>query len=126
MPHYQARMSAKGQLTLPSAVRERLNLKPGDMIDFHIDDAGRVRILTKDQSISDQGESIGTLGGFNEAAAEYTAEHPGQANRRSIFDRLDELTLPSLGRPLTQADIDAAVGKTMAEQERRIRKQRRR
>jgi antitoxin PrlF len=47
-------------------------------------------------------------------------------HRRSIFDRLDELKLPSIGRPVTREDIDAAVGEAMEEQERRIRNQRRR
>ena len=34
--------------------------------------------------------------------------------RRSIFDRIDELKLPSIGRPLTQADIDEAVATTVS------------
>jgi antitoxin PrlF len=46
--------------------------------------------------------------------------------RRSIFDRLEELKLPSIGRPVTRADIDAAIGDEMEEQERRIRNQYRR
>lgn len=29
--------------------------------------------------------------------------------RRSIFERLEELKLPCMGRPLTQADVDASV-----------------
>ncbi len=29
--------------------------------------------------------------------------------RRSIFDHLDELKLPSIGRPVTREDIDAAI-----------------
>jgi AbrB family looped-hinge helix DNA binding protein len=41
--------------------------------------------------------------------------------RRSLFERLDELKLPSLGRPLTQTDIDDAVAKAMIEKERRSR-----
>lgn len=41
--------------------------------------------------------------------------------RRSVFERLDELKLPSLGRPLTQADIDEAVAQAMIEKERRSR-----
>jgi antitoxin PrlF len=35
--------------------------------------------------------------------------------RRSIFEDLDELTLPSLGRPLTRKDIDDAIAETVAE-----------
>ena len=41
--------------------------------------------------------------------------------RRSIFDRLDEMKLPSLGRPPTQQDIDDAVTEAMNEQEERSR-----
>jgi AbrB family looped-hinge helix DNA binding protein len=29
--------------------------------------------------------------------------------RRSIFDRLDKLKLPSIGRPVSREDIDAAI-----------------
>ena len=35
--------------------------------------------------------------------------------KRSIFERLDELKLPSLGRPLTQKDIDDSVAEAMTE-----------
>ena len=33
--------------------------------------------------------------------------------KRSIFERLDELKLPALGRPLTQSDIDEAAAEEM-------------
>ena len=86
MPHYQAKMSAEGQLTIPSAVREHFDLKAGDIVDFYVDDADRsVRMLVRN---------------------------------KSIFDRLDELKLPSIGRPVTREDIDAAIGEEMEEQER--------
>lgn len=35
--------------------------------------------------------------------------------KRSIFERLDALKLPSLGRPLTQEDIDESVAAAMLE-----------
>ena len=35
--------------------------------------------------------------------------------RRSIFESREELMLPSLGKPLTQTDIDAAIAKSIAE-----------
>ena len=48
------------------------------------------------------------------------ARRPSKDQRgRSIFDRLDELKLPSIGRSITQADIDAAIGAAMEEQARR-------
>ena len=33
----------------------------------------------------------------------------GSAGQRSFFDGLYELKLPSIGRPVTRADIDAAI-----------------
>ena len=42
--------------------------------------------------------------------------------KRSVFDRLDELRLPSLGRPLTQRDIEESISGAMAEQEERSRR----
>jgi len=41
--------------------------------------------------------------------------------KRSIFDQLDKLKLPSIGRPTTRADVDCAI-----EQETRASKSRRR
>jgi AbrB family looped-hinge helix DNA binding protein len=38
-------MSSKGQLTVPRALREKLNLRPGSQIDARVDDEGRL-ILT--------------------------------------------------------------------------------
>jgi antitoxin PrlF len=89
-----ATVTSKGQVTVPVEIRERLGVKPGDRLRFHLSDSGRLTV---------------------------TAIH-----RRSIFDRLDELKLPSLGRPVTGADIDSAVGKAMTEQEERVRGSRRR
>jgi AbrB family looped-hinge helix DNA binding protein len=130
MPRYRAKMSAEGQLTIPAAVRKHLGLRPGDMVDFHVDDTDRsdtdrsVRIQMGNENISYHQEDLDMQGGLDEAAAEYVAPS-GQVSRRSIFDHLDELKLPSIGRPVTQADIDAAIGEAMEEQERRIRNQRR-
>ena len=44
--------------------------------------------------------------------------------KRSIFERLDELKLPSLGRPLTQKDIDNSVAEAMAEKYGALRRKR--
>jgi AbrB family looped-hinge helix DNA binding protein len=42
--------------------------------------------------------------------------------RRSIFEQIEALKLPSLGRPLVQRDIDEAVGQAMDEQVKRLEK----
>jgi AbrB family looped-hinge helix DNA binding protein len=39
-----ATLTSKGQTTIPKQVREHLNLRPGDKLDFVIESAGRVVI----------------------------------------------------------------------------------
>jgi antitoxin PrlF len=39
-----ATLTSKGQITLPKAIRERLRLHAGDVVDFVVDDAGEVRV----------------------------------------------------------------------------------
>lgn len=39
-----AKLTTKGQITLPKVVRERLHLHTGDRVDFRIDDDGRVEL----------------------------------------------------------------------------------
>ncbi len=39
-------LSSKGQVTLPKEVRERLGLKPSDMVVFTTDEQGRVMLTT--------------------------------------------------------------------------------
>jgi antitoxin PrlF len=41
--------------------------------------------------------------------------------KRSVFERLDELKLPSLGRPLAQEDIESAITEAIIEKDRRSR-----
>ena len=38
-------LTSKGQTTIPKDVRKRLNLHPGDRLEFVIDDDGRVLVL---------------------------------------------------------------------------------
>jgi AbrB family looped-hinge helix DNA binding protein len=37
-------LTSKGQITLPRAIRERLRLETGDLVDFVIDDDGEIRV----------------------------------------------------------------------------------
>lgn len=53
MPHFAARMSSKGQLTVPAKVREFLGLETGDIVDFYIDEALRVVRLRARNAASD-------------------------------------------------------------------------
>lgn len=45
--------------------------------------------------------------------------------KRSIFEQIDELKLPPLGRPWTQKDIDDSVAAAMVEKYRAGRRKRR-
>jgi AbrB family looped-hinge helix DNA binding protein len=92
MPHYQAKMSSKGQLTIPSAVREHFDLKTGDIVDFYFDQAERaIRMLVRNKSISERldelelppsphGRSV-TLREMDEAVGEYLAEKHERISR---------------------------------------------
>ena len=44
MSTYEATVTSKGQITLPSRLREALGLKTGDKIVFQTDDTGVVRV----------------------------------------------------------------------------------
>ena len=43
----QATITSKGQITIPIEVRRKLDLKPGDRVDFVLDHAGGVRLQPK-------------------------------------------------------------------------------
>lgn len=45
-PLGKSTLSSKGQVTLPKEVRERLGLKPSDMVVFTEDEQGRVVLTT--------------------------------------------------------------------------------
>lgn len=43
-------ITSKGQITIPKAVRNRLNLKTGDRLDFRIEE-GRLRLIPVNVSV---------------------------------------------------------------------------
>jgi AbrB family looped-hinge helix DNA binding protein len=48
----EARMTSKGQITVPKEVRLQLRLKPGDRVRFVIESDGRVRMWPAKREIS--------------------------------------------------------------------------
>ena len=47
----QATITAKGQVTVPKPIRDRLRLKPGDRIDFILDSGDEVRVVPVTASV---------------------------------------------------------------------------
>lgn len=47
----RATITSKGQVTLPKALREKLNLATGDYIEFIVDDDDSVRLVARHASI---------------------------------------------------------------------------
>lgn len=42
---FEATVTSKGQLTIPKAVRERLDIEPGQTVLFRFDEEGGVRLV---------------------------------------------------------------------------------
>ncbi len=47
----QATITAKGQVTVPKPIRDRLRLKPGDRIDFILESGDEVRVVPVTASV---------------------------------------------------------------------------
>ena len=56
-----AKITTKGQITLPKKIRDHLNVKAGDQLDFSVDDQGGV-------ANADRGHCQRTKGHFAETA----------------------------------------------------------
>jgi len=54
----EAKVTSKGQITLPKEIRTKLGLRQGDRVRFVIEDDGRVRLLPAKRDIS---ELVGIL-----------------------------------------------------------------
>jgi len=54
----EAKMTSKGQITVPKDIRLKLGLKPGDRIRFLLEADGRVRLMPAKRDIS---ELVGIL-----------------------------------------------------------------
>jgi antitoxin PrlF len=44
-------LSSKGQITIPREIRARLNLKPGDKVEFAIQGNGTVQLFAKNLDV---------------------------------------------------------------------------
>lgn len=76
-----AKVTSKGQITIPKAVREALKLKPGTKVEFFETGPGRFELFAKTGSIRDlkgilpQLGYVPTIEEMNEAVLEAVAEN---------------------------------------------------
>lgn len=56
----QSTLTSKGQATIPKGIRDHLNLKPGDKVEFVVSDKGEVLLKGRAHSLLDL---FGTLKG---------------------------------------------------------------
>ena len=47
-----ATMTSKGQITIPKSIRDAFSIKPGDRIEFFVDDQGRLIVWPITQDIT--------------------------------------------------------------------------
>jgi AbrB family looped-hinge helix DNA binding protein len=73
-----ATITSKGQVTIPKKIRDKLGLKPGDKVDFEVNDKGKLEVSTKTYSIMDTagmlyrpGQKAKTIEEMNEGVADY-------------------------------------------------------
>lgn len=93
MSHYEGRMTSKGQITIPAAIRSFFELKKGDIVDFYLDERTRcVRLRARNRPVE------------------------------SLFGALNKYVDPN-ARPLTLEEIDQAIGDYLAEDDARIMQQ---
>lgn len=93
MPHYEAKMTSKGQLTVPGPVRERLGLEAGDIVDFYVDETlGEIRLSARNKDVSELFGSLNSeLGGVElpvtvDAMNEAVARRVAAADERIVRD----------------------------------------
>jgi len=46
-------ITSKGQITLPGKIRKKLNLTPGDKVDFIFDEEGQVILIPQKKSVKE-------------------------------------------------------------------------
>ena len=74
---YEATVTSKGQITIPKAVRERLNLEPGDTIYFDAQDDGSVLIVARNEPVE---QLFGLLKGARRRKRPLTVEEMNPAS----------------------------------------------
>lgn len=51
-------LTSKGQITIPKAVRDRMGLQAGDVLDFRLNDEGKLEVALRSSSVLDRVSGI--------------------------------------------------------------------
>ncbi len=77
----QAKVTSKGQITIPKKIREKLNISPGDRINFVEEEDGKIKIYPQKKSIERlkgilyrPGQKALSIEEMNEGVTEYLRE----------------------------------------------------
>jgi AbrB family looped-hinge helix DNA binding protein len=77
----QAKVTSKGQITIPKKIREKLNINPGDKVKFITDESDGVKIITQKKPIEElkgilhrPDQKSRTIHEMNEGITEYLKE----------------------------------------------------
>jgi len=91
----QAKITSKGQITLPKEVRERHGLKPGDRVEF-VEEGGRTWVRPRNRRAVElagilhrPGMRAATIREMDEAIGQYLAEDDARI-QREWHDRKDK------------------------------------
>lgn len=89
-----AKVTVKGQITIPKSVREKLNLQPGDKVRFEVDDDGGARMKAMNRSIDD---IVGMLKPYYDGPA-ISVEEMNDAIAEAAVERTERALGPLPGR----------------------------
>lgn len=75
-------LTSKGQITIPKIIRAHYKLKPGDVLDFVVEESG-VLTLRRPMDEAKLRRWIGHAGDFPKNSADWLVETRGDADSRS-------------------------------------------
>jgi len=89
---HQITVSSKGQIVIPSEIRNKLNIKEGDILSVQLEESGRMVIKTRQKSRFNKGVVARTKGIL--ADMDMSGEEYVENIRKGSGRRLDELEDP--------------------------------
>ncbi len=81
----EAKITSKGQVTIPKEIREKLRLKTGDRVHFWVDDHGEVHLRALNRSLLDM---IGFMKHLVKRTTPVTVEEMDEAIQRAVVERV--------------------------------------